>query len=133
MNRSVSAALSALMFVSMAAAAHGARKNPCVGKILKSAGGKTLLEAGDSVTIVFKKNRSLSVGTRLTAYRMSPDLMNTRTDSEREKRIEEKLGTIEILKLDGEWYALGNVVLVLGDLEPGSLLKPETSPVPGAK
>ena len=125
MNRPKNAAFAAVLMLCLAGAAFGAHKNPCVGRIMKSSKGKTLLETGDTVTIVFRKNRSVPAGTRLTAYRVAPDLMNTKTDAESEKRTEDKLGTLEILKLDGKWYASAKVVLVLGDLEPGCLVKPE--------
>ena len=133
MNRSKNAALAAFLILSLAGAALGARKDPCVGKILKSGGDKALLETGDKVTIVFKKNRSLPAGTRLTAYKITPDLMNTRADADKEKRIEVEVGTVEIVRLNGVWRAVGRVVGVTGDLEPGTLLRPETVPAREAR
>ncbi|OGR89014.1 MAG: hypothetical protein A3A86_02875 [Elusimicrobia bacterium RIFCSPLOWO2_01_FULL_60_11] len=126
MNISMRAALAALALTLASGAGHaGTAKDASVGRILKSSAGKSIMETGDKVTVLFKKGGSARPGSRFTVYKVAIDLMNTPSDSDREAKKEVEVGTVEIVELKGSRRAVGKVTRVMGDFEPGNLLKPE--------
>ena len=101
----------------------GAGKDAPLGRILKSSAGKSILEAEDRVTVIFKKAGLARLGSRFTVYKVTADLM--KGGSESEPMAHNEVGTLEVVELKGDRRAVAKVILVTGDLEPGDLLKRE--------
>ena len=103
----------------------GAAKEVPVGRILKSSAGRSVMETGDRATLLFKKGVSAPPGSRFTVYKVTDDLMNTPQSSDREAKTAVELGTVEVVESKGSRRAIGKMIRVTGDIEPGSLLKRE--------
>ena len=74
-------------------------KNDAVGKILKFNSGRAMVEAGDLVTVIFAKRRAASAGDKLTVFKIREDLINSGTEVDDDRQVEEILGVLEIIKM----------------------------------
>lgn len=96
-----------------------------IGRVLSLVSRNAVAEAGDRAVIHFKKAGLARVGTRLTVYRVTADLVNTSGDVDDEGRRIVQLGSLVIDKMTSPRRGIGTLVDVMGGIEEGNWVKIE--------
>ena len=95
-----------------------------VGHIIRLSGGRGIAEPGDQVTVMLIKEVRLAKGMKLAVFKVREDLLDeSGGDDEKEARVEETLGTLEVMKIVSPKKAVARVITILGHVELGNLVK----------